>query len=102
MFSGDISQMEAALSALMDKVAALEAQGARDTNAIADKLIAAIVPLVQSGVDKVTSTVDTLTVTVNSSIMEALRLAKRIDGAKIVLGPDVPEIAVPGSVEVIG
>ena len=98
MFSGDINQLGTVVSGLMDRIAALEAQSAKDTNAIADKLIAAVLPVIQAA----GASVDTMTLTVNASATEFLRLAKRIDGAKLVLGPDVPDTAAPGSMQVTG
>ena len=69
---------------LMDRVDVLEAQSAKDTQAVADKLIAALTPMVKEAVDSV----NTLTVTVATSVDEALGLLRRGVVAKVEWGPE--------------
>lgn len=78
--AGDVGQD------LIARVAALEAQSAKDVNAIADKVIAALTPLVKEGVDAV----NTLTITSSNAVDQALRLLRRVNGAAITvtLGPE--------------
>ena len=73
------AEMQPILSALMDRIAALEAQTAKDTEAIADKVIAALVPQLQA-----------LTQTANAVAGEAMAIIRRIDGAAVTvkLGPE--------------
>ncbi len=72
---------------LMNRIDTLEAQGAKDVNAIADKIIAAVGPKVDAAVEAV----NTLTLTANASVVEVTALARRIDGASATfkLGPEV-------------
>jgi allophanate hydrolase subunit 1 len=74
---------------LLDRVDALEAQSAKDISAIADKVIAGLGPKV----DEVVTAVNTITLTVNASVVEITALARRIDGAKLKfeLGPEIPD-----------
>lgn len=91
MFGGDISKFSAEeqqiIRELFDRVDALETKGAADVQAIADKVIAGLQPMVKEAVDGVNN----LTVTVGVSIQEVTALARRIDGAKltVTLGPEV-------------
>ena len=87
--------LQQSIAALADKVAALEAQAAKDQNAIVDKVLVAILPeiramraAVTSGIEKACTSVDQITLTVNASVTEALALARRIDGASFRLGPE--------------
>ena len=91
----DLAKTEQALNAALDRIAALETQMAKDINSIADKVISALLPEVQAsraaliaGIEKITASADTLTLTVNASVTEALALARRIDGATFKLGPE--------------
>ena len=74
---------------LAGDVQALEAKTALDVQAIADKVIAGLSPLVTQAVDAV----NTVTLTVNASVVEITALARRIDGAKltVTLGPEIPD-----------
>ncbi len=92
----DLLGLQKTVSDLTDKVAELETQIVKDENAIVDKILAALMPEVQQmraavtdGIGKACASVDQITLTVNASVTEALALARRIDGAKIILGPEV-------------
>lgn len=62
------------IAEIMDRLGALEAQTAKDTEAIADKVIAALVPQVQA-----------VTQTLNAVADEVLTVVRRIDGATITV-----------------
>ena len=66
---------------LMDRVATLESQSAKDVQAIADKVLAELKPMVQSVVDAANA----LVVTVDGSVTETLALIRRIDGMKVTV-----------------
>ena len=78
------AEFQPVISGLMDRIDALEAQSAKDTQAVADKLIAALTPMVKEAVDSV----NTLTVTVATSVDEALGLLRRGVVAKVEWGPE--------------
>lgn len=88
-------QADATAKTLIDRIAALEAQSARDVNAIADKVIAAVLPEVQKTRGSIETCLDNITLTVNASVTECLAMARRLDGANMTfkLGPEV----VPGT-----
>ena len=98
--TGGLSQAIAALPAeaqplvtmLMDRLDALEAQGARDSKAIADSVTAALVPQIAA-----------MTATVNEVGGEMLTFLRRLDGAsvKLTLAPE-GESAGANSVKVEG
>lgn len=75
------AELQPLIQYLMDRTDALEAQAAKDTEAIADKVIAAVVPLGQAMVQ-----------TVNNVADEAMTLIRRFDGASMTvkLGPEPP------------
>lgn len=88
--AGEVAKLPAefqpVLNALMDHIAQLEAQTAKDVDAIADKVIAGLTPSVNQAV----AAVNTLTVTASAAVTEIVNTARRINGAKITvdLGPD--------------
>jgi len=73
------AEFQPVITALMDRIAQLEAQTAKDVDAIADKVIAAMVPQAQA-----------LTQTVNAVADQAMTLIRRLDGAQVTvkLGPE--------------
>lgn len=75
------AEMQPIIMAVMDRVAALEAQSAKDANAIADKLIAAILPEIQGA-----------RVEFSAAVQEMLVTVKRLNGAvvttTVALGPE--------------
>jgi hypothetical protein len=75
------AEIQPILATLLDRIDALEAQTAKDTKAIADEVIAALVPQAQA-----------LTQTVNAVANQAMTLIRRIDGASMTvkLGPEIP------------
>lgn len=83
----DLAKAQTSLVAMADRVQALETQAARDVNAIADKVIAAVLPEVQGA----RASVDQLTLVASASVQETLVLVRRIDGAAFTfrLGPGV-------------
>jgi Flp pilus assembly protein TadG len=83
----DLAKAQGALALMADRIAALETQTAKDVNAIADKVIAAVLPEVQGA----RASVDQLAVVVSASVQETLVLVRRIDGAGFTfkLGPEV-------------
>jgi hypothetical protein len=64
-----------------DAAIAVESKTVADANEIADKVIAALTPRIDKAVDAI----NTVTLTVDASIVETLALLRRIDGAKVVL-----------------
>jgi hypothetical protein len=93
----DIAKTQAALNAALDRIAALEAQTAKDVSAIADKVLNGVLPEVQAmrvslaaGIDKAVDSVNQLSLVASASVTEALALARRIDGAKFILAPEPP------------
>lgn len=74
------AEVQPLLQLLMDRLDAPEAQSAKDTKAIADELIAALVPQAQA-----------MAQTVNAVADQAMTLLRRLDGASatIRLGPSV-------------
>ena len=74
------AEIQPVLSALMDRIDALEAKEAADLNALADKVIAALTPQLQA-----------ITQTVNAVADQAMTVIRRVDGAQITvkLGPEV-------------
>lgn len=86
-FTGNLSGAISALPAeaqplikfLMDRLDALESKEAADLNALADKVIAAVVPQLQA-----------VTQTFNAVADQTLSLLRRVDGASIRLGPEPP------------
>jgi hypothetical protein len=73
------------VTTLMDRMDALEAKSAADMASMADKVIAALVPQAQA----MTQTVNAVADQATTALREFLALVKRIDGAKIVLGPEL-------------
>lgn len=75
------AEVQPLIQYLMDRTDQLEAQTAKDTRAIADKVIAALVPQVQA-----------MTQTVNAVADQAMTLIRRLDGATVTvkLGPEPP------------
>lgn len=84
----DLDTMGAQLTSALARIADLEAQTAKDVDAIADKLIAALLPEAQAA----RASVDQLTVVCSASVTEVLALARRIDGAALSfkLAPETP------------
>lgn len=80
-----IDDLSAKLNEQQDRIAQLETQIAKDVNAIADKVIAAVLPEVQGA----RASVDQMAVVISASVTEALNLAKRLNGATLSLGPEV-------------
>ncbi len=82
-------EMQAFATGLIDNISQLETKTAGDIQAIADKVIAGLQPMVKEAVDAV----NTLTLTANASVVEITGLARRIDGAqmKFTLGPEIPD-----------
>lgn len=73
------AEIQPVLGALMDRIDALETQSAKDTQAIADKVLAALIPQLQA-----------ITQSVNAVADQALGVVRRIDGFTITmkLGPE--------------
>lgn len=80
------AELQPILSALLDRITQLETQTSKDVDAVADKIIAALTPIVKQAVDAV----NTLTVTASSAVGEIVNTARRVNGAKLTieLGPD--------------
>lgn len=74
------AEFQPVLTAMMDRIATLEAQGAKDIGAIADKVIAAILPEVQG-----------MRVEFSAAVQETLVLIRRVNGltVTVALGPEV-------------
>ena len=83
---GLAATLPADIKALMDRVDALEAQSAKDVQAIADKVLAELKPMIQSMVDAV----NTLTVTGGAAVQETMTTVRRLDGMTVIvkLGPE--------------
>lgn len=83
------AEVQPIIEHLLDRIDALEARASQDVDRFADKIIAAVGPKIDSAVDAV----NTITLTVNASVVEITRLARRIDGASAIfrLGPEIPE-----------
>lgn len=71
-------EVQPVLTALMDRIDALEAKEAADLDALADKVIAALTPQLQA-----------ITQTVNAVADQAMTIIRRVDGATVTvkLGP---------------
>jgi hypothetical protein len=87
-----IAELQKATTAQSEKIAALEAQVAKDVNAIADKVIAALTPMMSqacASVDALTVTASSAIDEINNSVRDALEVVKRVDGATVIvkLGP---------------
>lgn len=67
-------EVQSVVLPILDRIGQLEAQAAKDTNAIADKVIAAVVPQIQA-----------LTETANAVADQAMSLLRRIDGASVTV-----------------
>jgi hypothetical protein len=93
-FTGGLSQavsqlpaeFQPVLTAVMDRLAALEAQGAKDSQILAQQVIDGVKSAIQPAVEAV----NTVALTVNASVTEITALARRIDGATFTakLGPE--------------
>ena len=85
---GLASSLPADIKTLMDRIDALEKQGAIDVQSIADKVIAELKPIVQSGVDSV----NTFTLTAGASVQLMAATVQRLNGAvltsKLEFGPE--------------
>ena len=68
------AELQPLITEMLDRMDALEAKAAADENALADKLIAAVVPQIQA-----------ITQTINEAISEVLGLARQ--GVSIKMGP---------------
>lgn len=88
----DLAKAQASLDEALTRIATLEAQSAKDVGAITDKVIAALLPEVKAA----RASIDQLTLVASASVTEALALARRIDGAKFSLGPEVPSYSGTG------
>ena len=86
---GLAATLPADIKLLMDRIDALEKQGAADGRSIAAEVIAELKPMVQQAVDAV----NTLTLTAGASVQLLTATAQRIDGATITinLGPEPGE-----------
>lgn len=87
------TELQTFATALIESISQLETKTAGDVEAIADKVIAGIQPMVKEAVDAV----NTVTLTINASVVEITGLARRIDGAemKFTLGSEVPDNPTP-------
>ena len=68
------AEFQPVLNSLMDRIAELERQSAKDMDALADKVIAALVPQAQA-----------ITQTVNAVADQTLTLLRQVDGATITI-----------------
>lgn len=68
------AELQPVLSALMGRIDALEAKEAADLDALADKVIAAVIPQLQA-----------MTQTVNAVADQAMTLIRRVDGASMTV-----------------
>lgn len=89
MFGGDINKIEAALTDQMNRVASLEKQGAADTKAITDGMLAQVMPEVKAARESINQAV----VVFSNSVTEALALMRRVGASKLQfsLGPEETE-----------
>lgn len=78
------AELQPVLTAAFDRCAALEAKIAADENALANKIIAALVPQAQAMTQTVNAVGDEFT----QLIRQALKLIGRVDGLSIKLGPE--------------
>lgn len=78
------AELQPILNSAFDRIAVLEAKIAADENALADKIIAALVPQAQAMTQTVNAVGDEFT----QLIRQALKLLGRVDGASIKLGPE--------------
>lgn len=85
-------------TAIFEKLNALESKAAQDVKDTANIILDGMKPAIDA--------VNTLTLTANAAVTEILRTIRRVDGMKlestITLGPDEPDAAAPGSMEVKG
>ncbi len=94
------AEMQEFATAVMAQMTVLETKSALDVNAIADKVLAGLKPMVEQA----TGAVNTMTLTVNASVVEVTALVRRIDGAsmRFSLGPEIPDDPASASVTVRG
>jgi hypothetical protein len=80
------AELQPIINGLLQRIDSLEAQIARDANAIADKVIEALAPRV----DEAVKAVNTMTITVGCAADLAIRTIQRVDGMSVAvkLGPD--------------
>ncbi len=94
------AEMQAFANAMIISVTQLESKTAADVQTIADAVINGLKPMIKDAVDAV----NTVTLTVNASVVEVTALARRLDGSTVrfALGPessvtdDVPSVTVRG------